>query len=68
MKTQETLRIEGMSCQHCVQAVERALKQLPEVEVHVVEIGRAVVAYDPAQIDRKRIKAAIEAEGYGVVE
>ncbi len=68
MKTQETLRIEGMSCQHCVQAVERALKQLPEVEVHVVEIGRAVVAYDPAQIDRKRIKAAIEVEGYGVVE
>jgi copper chaperone len=68
MKTQETLRIEGMSCQHCVRAVEHALKQLPKVAVHTVEIGHATITYDPARIDRQRIKAAIESEGYRVIE
>ncbi|SHK84375.1 cation transporter [Rhodothermus profundi] len=66
MKTQETLQIEGMSCQHCVHAVTNALKQLPGVEVQSVEIGRATVAYDPEQVSRDQIKAAIEAEGYTV--
>lgn len=67
MKTQETFQIEGMSCQHCVHAVTSALKKLPGVEVQSVEIGRATVAYDPAQISRDQLKAAIEAEGYTVV-
>lgn len=66
MKTQETLQIEGMSCQHCVHAVTNALKQLPGVEVQSVEIGRATIAYDPKQVSRDQIKAAIEAEGYTV--
>ncbi len=66
MKTQETLQIEGMSCQHCVHAVTNALKKLPGIEVQSVEIGRATVAYDPAQISRDQLKAAIEAEGYTV--
>ncbi len=67
MKTQETLKIEGMSCQHCVHAVTNALKKLPGIEVQSVEIGRATVAYDPAHVSRDQLKAAIEAEGYTVV-
>lgn len=66
MKTQETLKIEGMSCQHCVHAVQKALQQLPEVEVQSVEIGSATVSYDPARVDREQIKAAIEEAGYTV--
>ncbi|MDQ7039664.1 MAG: cation transporter [Rhodothermus sp.] len=66
MKTQETFQIEGMSCQHCVKAVTTALQKLPGVDVQSVEIGRATVVYDPAQISRDQLKAAIEAEGYTV--
>ncbi|HYE94716.1 MAG TPA: cation transporter [Rubricoccaceae bacterium] len=59
-----TLRIEGMTCGHCVRAVENALSALPGVEVEAVEIGRAEVRYDPAQTDRVQIARAIEEEGY----
>jgi copper chaperone CopZ len=60
------LTIEGMSCGHCVRAVDRALKALPGVQVEQVAVGSAVVAYDPAVVEPERIEAAISEEGYGV--
>lgn len=60
------LSIEGMSCGHCVRAVDQALKALPGIEVERVEIGSALVAYDPALISAERIEAAISEEGYEV--
>ncbi|MFB3132331.1 MAG: cation transporter, partial [Rhodothermales bacterium] len=47
-KKQETLQIEGMSCGHCVKAVQGALEAVEGVEVHAVEIGTAQISYDPA--------------------
>lgn len=60
------LRIEGMTCGHCVAAVERALKAVEGVEVERVEIGSAVVAHDPERVGRDRIQSAVEDEGYRV--
>jgi copper chaperone len=59
-------RIEGMSCQHCVMAVRRALERIDGVRVESVEVGRAEVAYDPAKVDDARLRGAIEAEGFTV--
>ena len=59
-----TLHIQGMSCGHCLNAVNRALAQLPGVEVDAVQIGRADVRYDEASIEPTRIEAAVAEAGY----
>ena len=59
-----TVNVEGMSCGHCLNAVNRALRGLSGVEVQSVAIGQVKVAYDPAAIDPPRIAAAITAAGY----
>ena len=58
------LKVEGMSCGHCVQAVETALADIDGVE-KVVEVslerGEAVIQGTP---DTAALVAAIEEEGY----
>jgi copper chaperone len=61
-----TLTIEGMSCGHCVSAVERALERKAGVRVEQVEIGSARVAYDPERIRPEELREAVEEEGYRV--
>jgi copper chaperone len=59
-----TIEITGMSCQHCVRAVEGALAGLDGVQVEEVRVGSANVAYDPEAVTPAAIEAAIEDEGY----
>ena len=58
-----TLHVEGMSCDHCVQAVTRALKAVPGVEraLVVLDSGLAEVEGEAGAAD---LVAAVEAEGY----
>ncbi len=63
-----SLKIEGMSCGHCIRAVTQALQGLGGVEVEQVAIGSATVSYDPARIRPERIAGAVEEEGYTVRE
>ena len=65
-KKRETLQIDGMSCGHCVRAVQGTLEALDGVEVHTVEIGSAQISYDPATTDSASIVDAIEEAGYTV--
>jgi copper chaperone CopZ len=59
-----TLHIEGMSCGHCLNAVNRALAALPGVEIESVQIGRAEVRYDERTTSPKRLEAAVTNAGY----
>ncbi|HEX9166780.1 MAG TPA: cation transporter [Gemmatimonadales bacterium] len=59
-----SLSIEGMSCHHCLNAVNKALAALPGVRIESVRIGRAEVSYDPAQADADRIIGAVTEAGY----
>lgn len=61
---QTTLDIEGMSCGHCLNAVNRALAALPGVEIESVRIGRADVRFDETVTDTARIEAAVADAGY----
>lgn len=61
-----SLTIEGMSCQHCVRGVDRVLRSLPGVVPEQVEIGSAVVTYDPAVVQPAQIRQTISEEGYAV--
>lgn len=59
-----TLKIDGMSCGHCVARVEKALKRLDGVHVIRVQIGSAEIVYDPAKTPFARIREAIDDAGY----
>ena len=62
-----TIGINGMSCSHCVAAVQKALDGLPGVAVERVQIGSATLVLDPALTTRSAVDAAIDAAGYDVV-
>ncbi|MDD5008095.1 MAG: heavy-metal-associated domain-containing protein [Syntrophorhabdaceae bacterium] len=62
------MKIEGMSCQHCVMAVKKALGGVPGVVQSDVQIGSATVQYDDAKTKQKDIEAAIEKAGYKVAK
>lgn len=64
----ETIKIAGMSCQHCENAVNNALKNLSgvsKVEVNLPD-AYARVEFDERSISLKDLWAAIEEEGYKV--
>ncbi len=60
------LRIDGMSCQHCVMAVRKALGGVAGVDSSDVEIGSAVVRYDEGKASPKDLEAAVEKAGFSV--
>lgn len=63
---QTALRIDGMSCGHCVSRVQKAISRLDGVHVDQVEIGSARVSYDPDRVSLQRIREAVEDAGYEV--
>lgn len=66
--TQITLPVEGMSCNHCKMAVEKALLKVPGVSQAAVDLAgkKASVGYDPAAATRDQLVKAVEDAGYTV--
>jgi len=62
--TTATVRIDGMGCGHCVDAVRRELASLPGVRVDSVSIGEAQVSFDEKAASRQDIERAIRKAGY----
>jgi copper chaperone len=62
------LRVDGMSCDHCVKAITKAIGALPGVSDVTVDLkGKAVtVDHDPA-LSVDKIKYEIEEQGYDVI-
>lgn len=62
-----TLKVEGMSCNHCVNAVEGAVGKLG-ASAKVNLAGKSVaVEFDETKVSVGAIKEAIEDQGYDVV-
>jgi copper chaperone CopZ len=57
------LRIEGMSCQHCVRAVFTALTPVEGIQSADVAIGSAVIEHD-GRATAEVLRAAIAVAGY----
>lgn len=58
------IKIEGMTCGHCVKAVEKALSAVPGVSaVKEVSLERAEAVLEGSP-DPQAVVAAIEEEGY----
>ena len=60
-----TVKIAGMSCNHCAMAVRKALEAVPGIRNLEVKIGEAKFEGD---VNLDAVKAAIEEEWYEVVE
>jgi len=61
-----SISIEGMSCQHCVMAVKKALDALGGVQGSDVEVGSATVRFDESALKAGDIEAAIVNAGYRI--
>jgi copper chaperone len=64
------LKVDGMSCDHCVKAVTEAVSALDGVESANVSLAgsTAEVRYDPSKVSLDAIKAAITGEDFEVAE
>ncbi|MBJ8053152.1 copper chaperone CopZ [Bacillus cereus] len=65
---QLTLKVEGMSCGHCVNSIESNVKELNGVEQVKVQLaeGTVEVTIDSSAVTLKDIVAVIEDQGYDV--
>jgi copper chaperone len=64
--TKATIHIEGMSCQHCVMRVKRAIEGLAGISDLSVEIGTATIAFDESKIQQADIENAVVRVGYKI--
>jgi copper chaperone CopZ len=58
------IKIQGMSCGHCVGRVTAALKQVPGVDVLRVGVGSAELRLDPARASLSAVVDAVTVAGY----
>jgi copper chaperone len=63
MKKQELL-IDGMSCGHCVKALKNELTAIQGLIVQDVQIGKAIIEYDPDTVSDEDILHAIDESGF----
>lgn len=61
-----TLNVAGMSCNHCVKAVEEAVKNAGASGQVDLQAGTVAVEYDEQKVNVDQIKEAIEDQGYDV--
>ena len=65
-----TLKVTGMSCEHCVRAVTQALQGREGVRRAEVDLdgGRARVEYDETKTNPRELAGAVTDEGYTAEE
>jgi copper chaperone len=62
-----TLQVQGMSCQHCVNSIEGALREIGASGKVDLSNRSVEVSFDEGRISVERIKEAIEEQGYDVL-
>lgn len=64
----KTWKVEGMSCQHCVRAVQQAAGSVAGVSGVEVNLSKGEVRFDYAEgrVSLPLVRQAIEAQGYPV--
>jgi len=63
----KTIKIKGMTCNHCVMAVTRALEKIDGVKNVKVDLTKAEAAFDEVKpVDMEVVKERIRKAGYDV--
>ena len=67
---QKSLKVEGMTCQHCVQIISDSLKNRAGIETVGVNIDKkeVKVEYDEEKVELKQIFNDISALGFEIAE
>jgi copper chaperone len=61
----KTLKIKGMSCQHCVKAVKKALEEIEGIDNVSVDLARGEAVFDETRpVDADLIREKVEKAGY----
>jgi copper chaperone len=67
-KMADVLKVKGMSCQHCVMSITKALNQLEGIENPQVDLTKGEVRFDNrTEVPSSRIVKAIEDAGFDVI-
>ena len=67
-KMGSVLKVKGMSCQHCVTSVTKALNQLDGIKNVQVDLAKGEVRFDNTKsLASDRIQKAITDAGYEVI-
>jgi copper chaperone len=62
------IKVKGMSCQHCVMSVTKALNQLGGIQNIQVDLAKGEVRFDNTkEVVSNRIEKAIKDAGYEVI-
>jgi copper chaperone len=64
--SEATIQVDGMSCQHCVMRVKKAVESLPGVTDLAVEVGLVRATFDESRVQKKEIEEAIVKAGYKI--
>ena len=65
----KSIKIKGMSCQHCVMTVTKALSVLDGIKDVKVDLKSSMATYEEIKtVDPKVIAAAVKKAGFEVVE
>ena len=63
-----TIKIKGMSCNHCVMATTRALNEVDGISNVMVDLEKGEAAFDEASpVDMSIVKDKIKKAGFEVV-
>ncbi|MBS4537052.1 heavy-metal-associated domain-containing protein [Clostridium sp. D2Q-11] len=65
---QKTLTIEGMSCGHCTNAVEKSLMNLEEVTKVRADLASKTAEVEGYELKDENLTKAVEEAGYEVVD
>ena len=64
-----TIKVQGMTCNHCVMRVAKALKAVPGVQDAKVDLQKAeaTISFDAAKVTPEKLSVAVVEAGYKVV-
>jgi copper chaperone CopZ len=61
------LKIDGMTCQHCVMSLKEALGRIERLNVKNVEIGSATVEYEAGKVTEEQLETAVNKAGFNIL-
>ena len=61
----KSIKVKGMSCQHCIKSIEIEMKEL-ELNSLKIELGNVEVEYDPILTSEEMIINAIQEAGFEI--
>jgi copper chaperone len=60
----DSIKIKGMSCQHCVGSVKKALENVPGLSKIAVNLEKEEASFNNENVSREEIRTAISQIGF----